>query len=99
MDPVKVVEFTKHNILTAEAKKYAEHLINEEIPQGLQRYFEAEIVPHLGLKVKWGLSKQTAQEWLHKMGWEYSEHKKAIFLMAMNIRTMLIIDRDHSYQE
>ncbi|KAH8828793.1 hypothetical protein DL96DRAFT_1695984 [Flagelloscypha sp. PMI_526] len=77
MNPAKLVEYTKAKVVTAEAKKYVEDVVDKEMPAGLKRYLETEILPRNGIKVSRGISLTQAREWLKKNGFVYTEHKKA----------------------
>ncbi|KAH8793679.1 hypothetical protein DL96DRAFT_1478969 [Flagelloscypha sp. PMI_526] len=56
MDPAKLVEYTKASIVTAEMKKYIEDAVNNEMPAGLKRYLESEILPRNGMRAAHGIS-------------------------------------------
>jgi hypothetical protein len=47
----KMAAFTKNELLPAKAEKYAKHIINKEMPQGLKKYLELEIFPRIQIKV------------------------------------------------
>lgn len=79
MDPQKLAEFTKNTMVPAEAKKYAERIVNEEMPRGLKKYLEVELFPRIHMKPGKGISLSTARSWLHREGFRYTEHKKALY--------------------
>lgn len=79
MDPQKLAEFTKNTMVPAEAKKYAEQIVNEEMPRGLKKYLEVELFPRIHMKPGKGISLSTARSWLHREGFRYTEHKKALY--------------------
>ncbi|KIJ26809.1 hypothetical protein M422DRAFT_272091 [Sphaerobolus stellatus SS14] len=79
MDPVKLVNFTKNSMIPAAADKYVHHIVKHEMPAGLKKYMELELFPHIHLKAKKGVSLTTAQEFLWKEGFQYTEHKKGLY--------------------
>ena len=79
MDPQKLSDFTKNKLLPDEAKKYLHHIVEKEMPAGLKRYLEIELFPRVRMKVGKGISLQTARRWLHKEGFQYTAHKKALY--------------------
>src|SRR5882762_4330127 len=68
MDPTKLTQFSKDQLIPSAADKYLHHLIHEEMPRSLKRYMELELFPWIQLKVGWGISLSTAHCWLHKEG-------------------------------
>lgn len=79
MDPKKLMEFSKDNMATMEAGKYLCHVVESEMPWGLKKYFEMELFPRIQLKVARGVSVRTAHRWLHREGFKFTEHKKALY--------------------
>ena len=75
----KLVEFTKNKMIPEAAKKYGEHIVNEEMPRGLKRYMELELFPRIHLKVGKGVSLETARQFLRKEGFQFMEHKKGLY--------------------
>jgi hypothetical protein len=45
MNPQKLAEFTKAELLPAEAKKYLHQIVEKEMPRGLKKYMELELFP------------------------------------------------------
>ncbi|KAJ7127915.1 hypothetical protein C8R44DRAFT_911203 [Mycena epipterygia] len=76
MDPKKLAEFSSGKLIPEAAKKYAQDVIRDEMPRGLKKYMEAELLPRLQLQVRKGISLSTARRWLHKEGFQYIGHKK-----------------------
>ena len=62
-----------------ESKKYLQHLVSMEMPAGLKKYIELKLFPCIQMKVTRGISLQTAHRWLHKEGFWYTVHKKALY--------------------
>jgi len=80
MDPMKLSEFVQGKSIPAAAEKYVRHLVDEEMPQGLKKYLELELFPCVQYrKVRKGVTLQTAWNFLHKEGFKYTEHKKALY--------------------
>jgi predicted transcriptional regulator len=79
MDPGKLAEFSKTNLVSTAAKQYLQHLTTHEMPAGLKRYMEIELFPRVHLKVGKGISLRTARRWLHHEGFRYIEHKKSLY--------------------
>ena len=79
VDPAKLVEFTKNKLIPEAAKKYGEHIVNEEMPRGLKRYMELELFPRIHLKVGKGVSLEMAHQFLRKEGFQFMEHKKGLY--------------------
>ncbi|KAM6490142.1 hypothetical protein JOM56_014461 [Amanita muscaria] len=82
MDPKKLAEFSKDNIVTSAAKEYLQGVIRDEIPRALKQYMDVELFPRIHLKVGKGVLIRTARRsrrWLHIEGFRYTEHKKALY--------------------
>ncbi|KAJ7616728.1 hypothetical protein B0H17DRAFT_1152613 [Mycena rosella] len=79
MDPNKLAEFSKNNLVSSAASKYLKHVVNIEMPKGLKKYMDLELFPRLHLKPGRGISLPTAIRWLHREGFRYTEHKKALY--------------------
>ena len=79
MNPRKLSDFTKNNLLPAEADKYLKHLVDDEIPKALKKYLEVNIFPHIQMKVSKGISLTTARQWLYTKGFRYTKHQKALY--------------------
>ena len=45
MNPQKLAAFTKNEMIPAEAEKYAHHIVDKEMPEGLKKYLELELFP------------------------------------------------------
>ncbi|KIJ43493.1 hypothetical protein M422DRAFT_169742, partial [Sphaerobolus stellatus SS14] len=70
MNPKKLVEFTKNKLLPDEAKKYLQHVVETEMPNGLKKYQELELFPQIQMKVSKGISLRTAHPHdREKMSW------------------------------
>jgi transposase len=79
MNPQKLSNFTKNKLLPDESKKYLHHIVEVEMPTGLKKYLELELFLHVQMKVSRGISLRTACRWLHKEGFKYTMHKKALY--------------------
>ncbi|KAJ6609649.1 hypothetical protein B0H10DRAFT_2225777 [Mycena sp. CBHHK59/15] len=79
MDPKKLADFSAGKLIPEAAKKYAEDVIRDEMPRGLKKYMEAELLPRLQLKVGKGISLSTPRRWLHKEGFQFIGHKKDVY--------------------
>ncbi|THH21248.1 hypothetical protein EUX98_g8422 [Antrodiella citrinella] len=49
MDPAKLAEFSAEKMVPDAAKKYLHHIVDKEIPNGLKKYLELELFPHVVL--------------------------------------------------
>ncbi|THH32729.1 hypothetical protein EUX98_g1481 [Antrodiella citrinella] len=79
MSPAKLAEFSEEKMVPAAARQYLTHIVKEEIPQGLKKYLELELFPHIHLKPARGVSLRTARRWLHREGFRFLEHKKSLY--------------------
>jgi hypothetical protein len=79
MNPQKLSDFTKNNLLPAEADKYLKHLVDDEMPKALKKYLEVDIFPRIQMKVSKGISLTTARQWLYTEGFRYTKHQKALY--------------------
>ena len=79
MNPQKLAEFTKNEMIPSEAEKYLRSIVDEEMPRGLKRYLEVELFPRIQLKVGKGISISTVRRWLQHEGFRYMQHKKALY--------------------
>jgi len=79
MDPKKLAEFSKDNMVTQAAKKYLQGVVEDELPHALKHYMDLELFPHIHLKVLKGVSICMARCWLHVEGFQYTEHRKALY--------------------
>ncbi|KAH8825538.1 hypothetical protein DL96DRAFT_1734433 [Flagelloscypha sp. PMI_526] len=79
MNPAKLMEYTKSTIVTDWMKKYVENTVSKEMPTGLMKYLELEIMPRMGYKAAKGISETQARVWLKKNGFEYTNTKKEVF--------------------
>lgn len=79
MDPVKLAQYSKMEMVPAAATKYAEDIVNNEIPKGIKKYLELELFPRIHLKAVKGVSLNTARRWLRAEGFRYTQYKKAIY--------------------
>ncbi|KAJ3845656.1 hypothetical protein EV368DRAFT_90334 [Lentinula lateritia] len=52
------------------AKAYAKQITATEMPEGLKKYFELELFPRIGLKVKTGICKTTARAIIREEGFD-----------------------------
>ncbi|KIJ29910.1 hypothetical protein M422DRAFT_268576 [Sphaerobolus stellatus SS14] len=79
MNLKKLVEFTKNKLLPDEAKRYLQYIVKTEMPSGLKMYLELELFPRIQVKVSKGISLRITWRWLHKEGFKYTAHKKALY--------------------
>src|SRR5882672_1784650 len=76
MNPDKLRQFSKNELLPDAAAKYLHPLIHEEMPLGLKKYMEVELFPCVHLWVGRGISLSTACHWLRLEGFHFISHKK-----------------------
>lgn len=79
MDPTKLIQFSRNQLIDTAAYKYLQHIIQEEMPCGLKHYMEVGLFPHIHLKVGQGISLSTACCWLCGKGFQYISHKKGLY--------------------
>lgn len=79
IDPVKLANFTAQKLIPKVAKGYGTHLMENELPTGLKQYLESTLLPRMNLKVMRGISINTARCWLHREGFRFIEHRKALY--------------------
>ncbi|KII87813.1 hypothetical protein PLICRDRAFT_176579 [Plicaturopsis crispa FD-325 SS-3] len=79
MDPAKLSDFSKDKMVPDVADKYLRNIVNVEIPNGLKKYLDTELLPRAHLKAAKGISLRTARRWLHREGFQYTEHKKSLY--------------------
>lgn len=84
VNPKKLQEFTNKMMLPTEAAKYCQQICDKEMLQGLKKYMELELFPHIHMKVGKGISMSTAHHWLQNKGFKYILHKKAIYYDGHN---------------
>jgi hypothetical protein len=80
MNPGKLAEFAKGNMLPATANKYFHDIIQSKMPKGLKKYTELELFPRIQMKVGKGISLSTAWCWLQKEGFWYISYKKGLYV-------------------
>lgn len=56
MNPSKLAEFNQNNLVSTTAKEYLQHVIDKEMPQGLKKYKEVKLFPHIHLKPGRGIT-------------------------------------------
>ena len=79
INPVKLADFTAQKMVPAVAKNYGTNLMKNTIPKGLKQYLELELIPRMHMKVLRGVSIRTARRWLHREGFRFTEHRKALY--------------------
>lgn len=79
MDPAKLAEFSQNTMVPAAAEEYVKQIVREEIPKGLQCYLELELFPRIHFKASKGITLRTARHWLHREGFCFMAHKKAVY--------------------
>ena len=65
IDPKKLAQFSQNKLIPDIAKTYLQQITHDEMPQGIKKYLELELFPHIHLKVGKGISLSTAHCWLH----------------------------------
>lgn len=61
------------------AAHYLEHITNFEMPEGLKRYMELELFPHIQLKPSKGISLATACRLLKREEFQFQNYKKSLY--------------------
>ncbi|KAM6496657.1 hypothetical protein JOM56_007130 [Amanita muscaria] len=79
LSPEKLAAFSEEKMVGEAAKKYLQHIVDEEMPRGLKRYLDLELMPRIQMKVGKGVSLETARRWLHHEGFRFMEHKKGLY--------------------
>ena len=51
MNPEKLTQFTKNQLLPAAADQYLKQIVHKEMPAGLKQYMELELFPRIHLRV------------------------------------------------
>jgi len=95
MDPTKLTQFSKDQLIPSAADKYLHHLIHEEMPRSLKRYMELELFPWIQLKVRQGISLSTAHHWLHKEGFRYISYNKELYFDGHNRPDVVAYCQNH----
>jgi hypothetical protein len=79
IDPAKLANFTAQKMVPTVAKSYRTNLMKEDIQKGLKQYPELDLFPRMHMKVTRGVSLRTARRWLHREGFRFTEHQKALY--------------------
>ncbi|KAI0788716.1 hypothetical protein C8Q75DRAFT_767684 [Abortiporus biennis] len=80
MDPKKLANLTMNKLVPEVAKPYLKHLVEEEMPKGLKKYVELELFPRIHYRAGTkGIVLRTAQWWLHKYGFYYTDYRKGTY--------------------
>ena len=79
IDPAKLIDFTTQKMVPTVAKEYGTDLMKNDIPKGLKQYLELKLFPRIHMKVVRGISLRTAWRWLHREGFRFTEHQKALY--------------------
>ena len=79
IDPAKLVEFTSQKMIPRAARMYGTNLMKNDIPKGLKQYLKLELFPRIHVKAMQGVSIRTARRWLHREGFRFTEHRKALY--------------------
>ena len=79
MNPQKLADFSARKMVPKIAKQYLQNIVTTEIPLGLKKYLELELFPRIHLRPASGISLRTARRWLHRQGFRYTEHRKALY--------------------
>ena len=79
MNPTKLADFSRAQLVPTAADKYLRHLVDNEMPRGLKKYMELELFPCIQLKAGKGVSLSTARRWLRKEGFQYIGFKKGLY--------------------
>ena len=76
MDPLKLNKFTQNKLVPQIADKYLHHIVQDEMLQGLKKYMDLDLFPHIHLKVGCDISLAMAHCWLHAEGFKYVYHSQ-----------------------
>ena len=95
MNPAKLAQFAKNQLVDTAADQYLRQLIQEEMCRGLKRYMEVELFPRIHLKVGRGISLGTARRWLHLEGFRYISHKKGLYFDGHDRPDVLAYCQNH----
>ena len=79
MNPEKLTQFTKNQLLPTAAEQYLKQIVHKEMPAGLKRYMKVELFPRIHLRVGRGVSLSTARQWLHHEGFRYISYRKGLY--------------------
>lgn len=79
MNPEKLQQFTKGELIPAAANAYLKHVIDVEMPKGLKKYMDTVLFPRIQMKVVRGVSLSTARRWMRKEGFRFISHKKGLY--------------------
>jgi len=79
IDPAKLTDFTVQKMVPAVAKTYGTNLMTNTIPNGLKQYLELKLLPQMHMTVTQGVSLRTARHWLHREGFHFTKHWKALY--------------------
>ena len=79
MNPDKLRQFSKNELIPDAADKYLCHLVREEMPLGLKKYMDVELFHRVHLQVGRGISLSTAHRWLRREGFRFISHKKGLY--------------------
>lgn len=80
MDLKKLQSFSQRKLVPEAAKKYLHEILTQEIPKGLKSYLEVKLFSRIHYRVgSQSICLRTAQRWLHQQGFQYTEHKKALY--------------------
>jgi hypothetical protein len=60
MNPLKLAQLLKGELITKVAEEYAREVSDHEMPHGLMQYVELELFPRIQVKCKKGISLITA---------------------------------------
>ncbi|TFY70750.1 hypothetical protein EVG20_g2243, partial [Dentipellis fragilis] len=80
VDPAKAAKFAKQQMVPEAAREFAQSAVQEEMPRGLKKYLEDEILPEFQLKPGGkGFSLSTMRRLMLDEGFSFTEHKKALY--------------------
>ncbi len=78
-DPQKFTCFINDELLPEAACKYAVGTIEPAMRRGLQQYLQVELFPRIHVKAAGGVSLKTSKRLMHKLGFGFVEHAKAVY--------------------
>lgn len=95
MNPAKLAQFARNQLVDTAADQYLRQIIQEEMPRGLKRYMEVKLFPRIHLKVGRGISLSTARRWLCLEGFWYISHKKGLYFDGHDRPDVLAYRQNH----
>ena len=79
-DPAKLREFTSGSMVADLARRYAQQLSHEEMPNRLAEYLNETLFPRIGVKHQRSISLNTARRWMKREGFRYMAYAKGVYV-------------------